>query len=215
MTIDSFYEKYNGKKVCNGGLCQCVALVRQYLDDVLQIPQFPQIEGAYQIPDVIQGFEKVSDPRKGDIVVWEKEYSGNGHTGIFWEGDKDSFVSFDQNHGGNQEESQLVRHNGFNIKGFLRPKGDEVNHEVIAETVRKVRKMVLSGTFDSAGAEADIRRVESELNKGNKYAFEQLFKDYEKAKNYRCSDTTCSHLQVDITNMRKDLKIIKNASAKY
>jgi hypothetical protein len=61
---------------------------------------------------------------------------------------------------------------------------ENVNHEVIAETVRKVRKMVLTGTFDNAGCEADITWVENELNKGNKYAFEQLFGRYERAGNF-------------------------------
>lgn len=61
---------------------------------------------------------------------------------------------------------------------------DNMNHEVIAETVRKVRRMVLTGNFDDAGSEADIKWVEAELAKGNKYAFEQLFGRYEKAGNF-------------------------------
>ncbi len=57
------------------------------------------------------------------MVIWNKNYGGNGHVAIYWQKRDDKFVSFDQNHLGTGQLPQLVTHNyGENLKGFLRPK---------------------------------------------------------------------------------------------
>lgn len=124
MTLDEFVSRYNGKKVSNGGLSQCVALARQYLDDVLKVPQFPTVQGAYQIFDVLQGFEKVLNtptgvPPRGAIIIWKKEYGGVGHVGIVLQADVKGILVFSQNHTGNLDPCEVTSYSYNLVKGWL------------------------------------------------------------------------------------------------
>lgn len=131
MTLDEFVSRYNGKKVSNGGLSQCVALARQYLDDVLKVPQFPTVQGAYQIFDVLQGFEKVLNtptgvPPRGAIIIWKKEYGGVGHVGIVLQADVKGILVFSQNHTGNLDPCEVTSYSYNLVKGWLIRKDDMI-----------------------------------------------------------------------------------------
>ena len=61
-----------------------------------------------------------------------------------------------------------------------------MNHEQVIATIRKARTFMLSGPLDNVGAEADAKRIETELAGGNKYSLEQLIFDaFPKASNYQ------------------------------
>lgn len=131
MLIDDFIAKYKDRKVDFDGSYgnQCVDLYRQYVKEVLEFPQSPGVQGAYQIFNSAQDnlYEKIlntpSDiPQKGDIIIWKKEYGGYGHVAIFVNGDVNHFRSFDQNYIGHLEPCQIVSHNYTNVLGWLRPK---------------------------------------------------------------------------------------------
>ena len=130
MTLNELITKLTGKKCCLGGLCQCVALARQYIQDVLGLPQFPTVAGAYQIFDVASDKDytkiKTGVPKPGDIIIWKKEYGGVGHVAIVVEADVNGVLSFDQNYTGHLDPCQLVNHSYNLVLGWLRSKGDNM-----------------------------------------------------------------------------------------
>src|SRR3990167_6354589 len=94
MTIDGFFIKYNWRAIdwdkVYGG--QCVDLFRQYVDDVLGVPQPPAVGnlGAKELLNNYnpQYFERIINglfdiPKKGDIPIWnEKAGGGFGHVSV-------------------------------------------------------------------------------------------------------------------------------------
>lgn len=129
MNLDEFIKKYQGKKVWHSGASQCVALARQYVNDILKFPQWATVGSAYQILDIasIKYYTKIRNtlsgvPKKGDIIIWQKSYGGYGHIAIVVSADINGVLSFDQNHTGNLDPCQLVNHNYNLVLGWLRPK---------------------------------------------------------------------------------------------
>ena len=134
MTLQQFIDKYNGKKVCNGGLCQCVALYRQYVDDVLRIPQSPLVQEAWQIFNTASNvyYDKILNtpagyPQANDIIIWKEAYGGSGHIAIVVDANRQGILSFDQNYTGHGDLCQLVNHSYNLILGWLHPKGGQPN----------------------------------------------------------------------------------------
>lgn len=138
MTFNEFVNKYLGKKIDWDGYYggQCVDLFRQYVDDVLDVPQPKGVRGAkdfwynYEIDQNLKNYyERIPNtttfvPLNGDVVIWDK-WSGNefGHVAVFIEGDVNSFTSFDQNYP-TLSKCTKTKHNYLNPKvlGVLRPK---------------------------------------------------------------------------------------------
>lgn len=143
MTYDEFEKKYIGKAVDYDGVAgvQCVDLFDQYLKDCFNITGV-WCDGAKDLynnfktyPALVKAFDRIPNTRdlivqKGDIVIWG---GGSwGHTGIGnGEGDKDWFVTLEENTLGQHEPTQLVKHffngtggaDGCNpVLGVLRPK---------------------------------------------------------------------------------------------
>lgn len=136
MTFDEFRNKYYGKKVGNG---QCVALVKQYIDEVIGVKSkaignakdyFENFNNTY----LKNYFTKISNtpdlvPQKGDVVVWSGDISSTqdyGHIAIATgQGDTHNFVSFDQNWG--RKIAQDIRHTYNAVYGVLRPLKDVNN----------------------------------------------------------------------------------------
>lgn len=139
MTYDEFEKKYIGKAVDYDGVAgvQCVDLVDQYLDNCFGITGV-WCDGAKDLynnfetyPALVKAFDRIPNTRdlivqKGDIVIWG---GGSwGHTGIGnGEGDKDWFVTLEENTLGQHEPTQLVKHRFDNdianpCLGVLRPK---------------------------------------------------------------------------------------------
>ncbi len=107
MTIDQFVAKYNGVHIDEDGYygAQCWDTVARYAREVVGCSPFPTgsggAEGLYRLflPPIPTSFIRVpaSDLRKGDIVVWSKEfYNPFGHTALVWERDGNSILVFEQ-----------------------------------------------------------------------------------------------------------------------
>lgn len=139
MTYDEFEKKYIGKAVDYDGVAgvQCVDLVDQYLDNCFGITGV-WCDGAKDLynnfetyPALVKAFDRIPNTRdlivqKGDIVIWG---GGSwGHTGIGnGEGDKDWFVTLEENTLGRHEPTQLIKHRFDSdianpCLGVLRPK---------------------------------------------------------------------------------------------
>ena len=90
MTLTQFIRKYKGQKVDFDGKfgCQCVDLYRQYLKDVLNVPQTPGVEGAKDIinnPGVLSVTRDsaLADYSRGDVLVWGATKTNKyGHVAI-------------------------------------------------------------------------------------------------------------------------------------
>jgi len=153
MTYDEFEKKYIGKAVDYDGVAgvQCVDLVDQYLDNCFGITGV-WCDGAKDLynnfetyPALVKSFERIPNTRdlivqKGDIVIWG---GGSwGHTGIGnGEGDKDFFVTLEENTLGQHEPTQLVKHRFDSdianpCLGVLRPKTMSVTNSPKAKTVK-------------------------------------------------------------------------------
>lgn len=161
MTYDEFEKKYIGKAVDYDGVAgvQCVDLFDQYLKDCFNITGV-WCDGAKDLynnfssyPALIKAFDKIENTRdlivkKGDVVIWG---GGSwGHVGIGnGKGDKDYFVSLEENTLGRHEPTQLVKHyfngvggnDGCNpVLGVLRSK----DQSQIKTTVKDVTKNISS-----------------------------------------------------------------------
>ncbi len=90
ISLTQFIKKYLGTKVDYDGKFgpQCVDLARQYYDEVLEVPQFPPVEGA---KDIIKNPGKLkvakdgilADYSSGDVLVWgATEKNPYGHVAI-------------------------------------------------------------------------------------------------------------------------------------
>lgn len=123
MTLKRFVVTYNSKKVdwdkAHG--YQCVDLVRQYCKDVLNVKQFPPVDGA---KDIINnpGDLKVSKGAyaPGDVLVYDGTPSNPyGHVcilvGLL---DSDTFIVFEQN-GFEQTGAKLTVRDKANLLGGL------------------------------------------------------------------------------------------------
>lgn len=107
MTFDQFIEKYNNKGIDFDGSFgnQCVDLYRQYVKEVLNLPQSPAVAGAKDIFDtyLTSYFTRYNNsptavPKKGDIIIWGTKLGQYGHVAVFIDGGVTKFNSFDQNY---------------------------------------------------------------------------------------------------------------------
>ena len=106
MTLAQFVEKWNGKGIDYDGHYgfQCVDLYRQYVQEVLQVPQSPGVTGAKDIWNsyLTEHYDRVSNspdgiPEPGDIMIWGSDYGQYGHVAVITEANKDTFTCFSQN----------------------------------------------------------------------------------------------------------------------
>jgi len=104
ITLDSFIQKWTGKGIDfdNSYGFQCVDLYRQYVKEVLGIPQTPGVAGAKDIWNSCPGFEKILNspdaiPLKGDVMIWGSKYGPYGHVAVVTEADINKFTCFSQN----------------------------------------------------------------------------------------------------------------------
>lgn len=132
MTLQEFVNKYNGTKVGDG---QCVALVKQYEQEVLGLT--PQAVGNahdyydnfYNQPFLYNNFDRIEYtggnlPSVGDIIVWSTAVGGGyGHIAIVYRNiNSSNFTSFDQNWN-TPLRCNIEQHNYNHILGWLRKKG--------------------------------------------------------------------------------------------
>lgn len=90
ISLTQFIKKYLGTKVDFDGKFgpQCVDLARQYCSEVLEVPQFPPVEGAKDIiknPGKLKLIKEdvLADYSRGDILVWDASKTNKyGHVAI-------------------------------------------------------------------------------------------------------------------------------------
>lgn len=90
MTLTQFIKKYLGTKIDFDGKfgSQCVDLYRQYVQEVLNLPQTPSIDGAKDIIDnpgslKVTRDSALADYSRGDILIWGKSSTNKyGHVAI-------------------------------------------------------------------------------------------------------------------------------------
>lgn len=77
ISLTQFIKKYLGTKVDFDGKFgpQCVDLARQYYSEVLDVPQFPPVEGAKDIiknPGKLKVIKEdvLADYSSGDVLIW-------------------------------------------------------------------------------------------------------------------------------------------------
>ena len=143
MTFSEFLTKYNGKGIDYDHSFgnQCVDLYRQYVQEVLNLPQSPPVKGAAWIRST---YDKnlydwldntiTAVPKFGDILIWDTRAGGGfGHVAIYIRGNVLYFTSFDLNwpsqgyydQYGNFIGTGLCHEQGHNyfggLVGWLRP----------------------------------------------------------------------------------------------
>lgn len=129
MTLDEFVKKYNGKKVDFDGCfgAQCVDLARQYIKDVLEVPNPEPVVGAKDFyinherrPIQKKYFDRIpirkARLQKGDLIIW-----GTGKYGHIAIALDDHFTVFEQD-GYDQELGARITHRDMShtILGVLR-----------------------------------------------------------------------------------------------
>ena len=90
ISLTQFIKKYLGTKVDFDGKFgpQCVDLTRQYYSEVLDVPQFPPVEGAKDIiknPGKLKVIKEdaLADYSSGDVLVWGASRTNQyGHVAI-------------------------------------------------------------------------------------------------------------------------------------
>nr|DAL60482.1 MAG TPA_asm: Endolysin [Caudoviricetes sp.] len=90
ISLTQFIKKYLGTKVDFDGKFgpQCVDLARQYYSEVLDVPQFPPVEGAKDIiknPGKLKVIKEdlLADYSAGDVLVWGASKTNKyGHVAI-------------------------------------------------------------------------------------------------------------------------------------
>ena len=153
MTFDQFITKYNGKGIDFDGAFgfQCVDLYRQYVQEVVRVPQSPPVPGAKDIWNTYlpRYFTRISNsplnvPQKGDIVIWGTGYGPWGHVGVFIEGGVWSFRSFDQNDPIGTR-CHIQSHSYRGVLGWLRPNKPK-NDEEREQRIREILGQQMSAT---------------------------------------------------------------------
>jgi len=133
MTLQEFIDKYDGKKIDYDGYygTQCMDVYRQYVKEVLNIPQSPPVSGAKDVWDTYlpEYYERIPNtstgvPRAGDIMIWGEEVGPFGHIAIFMSGTERGFTSFDQNwpNTGGTGVAHVQGHDYTGVLGWLHPK---------------------------------------------------------------------------------------------
>lgn len=162
MTLDEFVSKWSGK-VCDfdghySG--QCVDLYRQYVKEVLGIPQTPPVAGAKDIWNNCPGFDKFPNtpdniPLKGDVMIWGSKYGQYGHVAIVTEADINKFTCFSQNDPSGSLPGLKTYKAWSTLLGWLRAKEDITSD--------------LQAQFDAQKITlADVERQRNELDTENK-----------------------------------------------
>ena len=90
ISLTQFIKKYLGTKVDFDGKFgpQCVDLARQYYSEVLEVPQFPPVEGAKDIiknPGKLKVIKEdaLADYSSGDVLIWGASKTNKyGHVAI-------------------------------------------------------------------------------------------------------------------------------------
>ena len=135
MTLTQFINTYLGKKVDykdekfkGDGSFQCVDLARQYLKDVLNVPQFPALGadgGAKDIFDKCTNLNTtvdsvLADYSRGDILIWNSSKTNKyGHVAILVDIYNTKYFIVLEQDGFKQDGVKLTLRSRENLRGCL------------------------------------------------------------------------------------------------
>jgi len=130
LTPDQFFGKYDQKGIDFDGYYgfQCMDLYRQFVKEVLDLPQSPSVVGAVSVwtTYLSEYFTRIDNttkaiPVKGDIMIWSTGVGQYGHIAICKDAQQLEFTSFDQNWPVGSL-CHFQKHNYKNVLGWLRVK---------------------------------------------------------------------------------------------
>lgn len=130
MTLTTFINTYLGKKVDydNSNGCQCTDLYRQYLKDVLNVPQTPALGADGGARDIFDkhGELKVTpdsvlaDYSRGDILIWDRTKTNKyGHVAILVSVYNTKYFIVLEQDGFKQDGVKLAFRSRENLRGCL------------------------------------------------------------------------------------------------
>ena len=130
MTLTTFINTYLGKKVDfdKNGEFQCVDLFRQYVKDVLELPQTPALGANGGAKDIFDkhGVLKVTpdsalaDYTRGDILIWGASKSNKyGHVAILVAVYNTKYFIVLEQDGFKQDGVKLAFRSRENLRGCL------------------------------------------------------------------------------------------------
>lgn len=127
MKLTQFIKKYLGTKVdfdkAHG--YQCVDLYRQYVKDVLNVPQTPSVEGARDIFDKpgtlnVTKDSALADYSRGDVLIWNKTDTNKyGHVAILVSVYNTKYFIVLEQDGFKQDGVKLAFRSRENLRGCL------------------------------------------------------------------------------------------------
>lgn len=133
MTIQQFFDKYNGQGIDFDGAFgfQCMDLYQQYNKEVVGAPHIPA--NAHEVWEryPVDFYDRILNtpegvPQMGDVIIWNKNVGGGfGHIAIIQKATVGNFMSFDQNWP-TGTKCQFQIHDYKNVVGWLRPKSQMV-----------------------------------------------------------------------------------------
>ena len=173
MTLNEFITKYKGKGIDFDGYYgfQCVDLYRQYVQDVLQIPQSPSVNGAKDIWDnyLKDYFDSIPNtpegvPQKGDIMVWGSKYGKYGHVAVVTSATTSYFNAFSQNDPIGSLPAIKKYTSWGSVLGWLHPKEKEENNEqALKDKISDLETKVESLNRAVAEKSLEVNNLRTEL----------------------------------------------------
>lgn len=125
--VQSILGKVEGESYCMCGVQYCIAVVESenHVTSLIY-----KSEGCVEVWDRTPRSLRVTEPRPGDVIIWQHKDTGGGHTGIVLESRGDAVTTLEFNtdgSGGREGDGVYIRSrsktgNGtLVVLGFLRP----------------------------------------------------------------------------------------------
>ena len=138
MTLSEFVKKYDGKQVDFDGVfgSQCVDLFRQYVKEVLNIPEHTgSCSSSGGAKDLFLDYHRMPVEKKyflrssartckaGDVLIWNETLTNKyGHVAICLGILEGSYIVFEQD-GFKQDGAKIKLRGKENLLGYLRKRG--------------------------------------------------------------------------------------------
>ena len=173
ITLNEFITKYKGKGIDWDGHYgfQCVDLYRQYVQEVLELPQSPGVNGAKDIWNsyLSEHYDRIPNypegiPDKGDIMIWGSAYGQYGHVAVITEATINTFTTFSQNDPLGSLPKIKKYYTYKPVLGWLHPKQKEDNNEqILKDKISDLETKV--GTLNQAVASKslEVNNIRTEL----------------------------------------------------
>lgn len=142
---------------------QCWDVVAAYAREVFNCTPFPTgsggAEGLYRLfqDPIPQFFDRVKgNYKKGDIIVWTKEWSPPyGHTALCLGFDGTTLTVFEQNGNNPGGDPYTIKRSLNGVSGALRPKGNTMNKEQAAELALYIRLLAFESVDEANSHSSD------------------------------------------------------------